>query len=149
MMFLNSCLTSNFEIDIKSRTRRPGFTNPTGPVKPPPSGSGLPDRFDRKPVETGWIQIQIQNRMCNRFRPVYRPVWPVYRPGWPVYRPVWPVWDFFIFLNSNLNFELGPVDWFDRFTGRFDRCMTGLGIFIFLNSNLNFEFGPVWYRPKP
>jgi hypothetical protein len=28
-----------------------GFTNPTGPVKPPPSGSGLPDRFDRKPVE--------------------------------------------------------------------------------------------------
>jgi len=30
-----------------------GFTNPTGPVKPPPSGSGLPDWFDRKPVETG------------------------------------------------------------------------------------------------
>ena len=30
---------------------RTGFTNPTGPVKPPPSGSGLPDRFDRKPVE--------------------------------------------------------------------------------------------------
>ena len=28
-----------------------GFPNPTGPVKPPPSGSGLPDRFDRKPVE--------------------------------------------------------------------------------------------------
>ena len=27
----------------------------------------------------------------------------------------------FIFLNSNLNFELGPVDRFDRFTGRFDR----------------------------
>jgi hypothetical protein len=30
-----------------------GFTNPTGPVKPPPSGSGLPDRFDQKPVEIG------------------------------------------------------------------------------------------------
>ena len=30
-----------------------GFTNPTGPVKPPPSSSGLPNRFDRKPVETG------------------------------------------------------------------------------------------------
>jgi len=30
-----------------------GITKPTGPVKPPPSGSGLPDRFDRKPVETG------------------------------------------------------------------------------------------------
>ena len=29
----------------------PGFPNPTGPVKPPPSGSGLSDRFDRKPVE--------------------------------------------------------------------------------------------------
>ena len=28
-----------------------GFPNPTGPVKPPPSGSGLPDRFDRKPIE--------------------------------------------------------------------------------------------------
>ena len=25
--------------------------SPTGPVKPPPSGSSLPDRFDRKPVE--------------------------------------------------------------------------------------------------
>ena len=32
---------------------RPGFTNPTGLVKPPPSSSGLPDRFDRKSVETG------------------------------------------------------------------------------------------------
>ncbi|KAG2615451.1 hypothetical protein PVAP13_3NG057790 [Panicum virgatum] len=37
-----------------------GFTKPTGPVKLSTSGSGLPDRFDRKPVETGWIQIQIQ-----------------------------------------------------------------------------------------
>ena len=33
------------------------------------------DRFDRKPVETGQIQIQIQNRMSKRFRLVYRPVW--------------------------------------------------------------------------
>ena len=31
----------------------PGLIIPTGPVKPPPSGSGLPDRFDQKPVETG------------------------------------------------------------------------------------------------
>ena len=30
-----------------------GLIIPTGPVKPPLSGSGLPDRFDRKPVETG------------------------------------------------------------------------------------------------
>ena len=27
----------------------------------------------------------------------------------------------FYFLNSNLNFELGPVDRFDRFTGRYNR----------------------------
>jgi hypothetical protein len=27
------------------------FFFPIGPVKPPPSGSGLPDRFDRKMVE--------------------------------------------------------------------------------------------------
>ena len=27
--------------------------NPDRPVKPPPSGSGLSDRFDQKPVETG------------------------------------------------------------------------------------------------
>ena len=40
--------------------------NPTGPVKLPPSDSGLSDRFDRKLVETG----QIQNRMCKRLRPV-------------------------------------------------------------------------------
>ena len=30
-----------------------GFTKPTSPVKPPTSGSGLPDRFDRKLVEIG------------------------------------------------------------------------------------------------
>jgi len=98
----------------------PGFTIPTGPVKPPPSGSGLPDRFDRKPVETGWIQIQIQNRMCKRFRPVYRLVWPVYRcfnqkirrcksdsPVWPVYRLPYVVGlngpaHFFLFLFFDL-----------------------------------------------
>ena len=80
------------------------FTKPSGPIKPPTSGSGLPDRFDQKSVETGWIQIQIQKHMYNRFRPVYRPVWPVYRSGLTGYRcfnqkiwrfkssfPVWPV----------------------------------------------------------
>ena len=61
----------------------PGFTKLTALVKPPTSGSGLPDWFDRKPVETGWIQIQIQKHMCNRFRPVYRPV---YRSGLTDYR---------------------------------------------------------------
>ena len=30
---------------------RPGFPNPIGPVKLPPFGNGLSDRFDRKPVE--------------------------------------------------------------------------------------------------
>ena len=28
------------------------FTNPTVPVKPLASGSGLPDRFDRKTIKT-------------------------------------------------------------------------------------------------
>jgi hypothetical protein len=58
------------------------FTNPTGPVKSAGSGSDIPDRFDRKPIQTDWIQIWIQKPQCNRFepvRPVYRPVWPVYR----------------------------------------------------------------------
>jgi len=31
----------------------PGFTKLTRPVKPPTSGSVLPDWFDRKPVKTG------------------------------------------------------------------------------------------------
>ena len=90
---------------------QPGFPNPTGPVKPPPSGSGLIDRFDRKPVEfkskfkiacatgsdryTDWF-----DRFTGRYD----------RFG-----------NFLFFLNSNLNFELGPVDRFDQFTGRFDR----------------------------
>ena len=43
-----------------------GFTLPTGPTKPAGSGTGIPDRFGRNPVETG--QIQIQNRLFNRFR---------------------------------------------------------------------------------
>ena len=54
---------------------RAGLSKPTGPVKPERSGSGLPDRFDRKPVETGQIQNQIQNRMFNRFQTAYRSVW--------------------------------------------------------------------------
>ena len=53
----------------------PGLSKPTGPVKPARSGSGLQDRFDRKPVKTGQIQNQIQNRMFNRFRTAYRSVW--------------------------------------------------------------------------
>ena len=36
-----------------SHRNTPRVFFPTGPVKPPPSGSGLPDRFDRKSVETG------------------------------------------------------------------------------------------------
>ena len=48
---------------------------PTGHPKPAPTGSGLPDRFDRLLVETGQIQIWIQMVSFNRFVPVYRPVW--------------------------------------------------------------------------
>ena len=44
-----------------------GLNKPTGTVKPARSGSGLSDRFDRKPVETGQIQNLIQNRIFNRF----------------------------------------------------------------------------------
>ena len=47
-----------------------GLIIPTGPVKLPPSGSGLPDRFDQKPVETGWIQIQIQINSKTPMQPV-------------------------------------------------------------------------------
>jgi len=35
----------------------PGFFFPTGLPKPAPTGSGLPDRFDRLPVEIRQIQI--------------------------------------------------------------------------------------------
>ena len=45
------------KVTVREGTHQPGsesgFTKPTGPVKPPLSGSGLLDRFDRKPVETG------------------------------------------------------------------------------------------------
>ena len=34
---------------------KPGFTLPTGPAKPAGSGTGIPDRFGRKSVETGQI----------------------------------------------------------------------------------------------
>ena len=36
------------------------FFSPTGHPKPEHSGSGKPDRFHRKPVETGQIPVQIQ-----------------------------------------------------------------------------------------
>jgi len=36
---------------------RAGFHLPTGPTKPPGSGTGIPVRFGRKPVGTGGIQI--------------------------------------------------------------------------------------------
>ena len=96
------------------------FTNPTGPIKPPPSGSSLPDRFDRKPVEfkskfkiacaTGSDRFDWFTGRYDRFE------------------------IFFQFFNSNLNFELGPVDRFDRFTGRYDR----FGNFYFFE--FKFEF---------
>ena len=57
---------------------RAGFLLPTGPTKPAGSGTGIPDRFGRKPIETCQIQIWIQKTQFNRFVPVYRPVWPVW-----------------------------------------------------------------------
>ena len=38
---------------------QPGFKLPTGPAKPAGSGTGIPDRFGRKPVQTGRSQIWI------------------------------------------------------------------------------------------
>ena len=40
----------------------------------------------------------------------------------------------FYFLNLNLNFELGPVDRFDQFTGRYDR----FGNFYFFEFKFKF-----------
>ena len=62
----------------------PGFTLPTGLAKPAGSGTGIPDRFDRKPIQTGRSQIWIQKPQCKRFVPAYRSIWPVYRPIWLV-----------------------------------------------------------------
>jgi hypothetical protein len=38
-----------------------GFFLPTGQTKPPPTGSGKPDRFDRLPKKPGQIQISNKN----------------------------------------------------------------------------------------
>ena len=53
------------------------FFLPTGGTKPPPTGSGKPDRFDRLPEKTGQIQNPNQKLMFNRFLSASRPVWPV------------------------------------------------------------------------
>jgi len=67
-----------------SRTMVPmaGFHLTTGPAKPPGSGTGIPVRFEQKPVGTGRIQIWIQKTQFNRFVPVYWLVKSVYRPVW-------------------------------------------------------------------
>ena len=70
-------------------TRPPGFTNPTGTVKPPLSGSGLPDRFDRKPVE-----------FKSKFKIACA-------TGSDRYTGRYDRFENFSFFNLNLNFELG------------------------------------------
>ena len=52
------------------RDHSSGFFFPTGLMKPPPSSSGKPVRFDRKPVKTGQIQISNHSGQFNRFPPV-------------------------------------------------------------------------------
>jgi len=52
-------------------TLAPRFFLPTGRSKPPATGFGKPDRFDRLLVKTGQIQIG----QFKRFGPVSRPVW--------------------------------------------------------------------------
>ena len=56
---------------------RPRVFLPTGGTKPPPTGSGKPDRFDRLPEKTGQIQNPNQKLMFNRFLSASQPVWPV------------------------------------------------------------------------
>ena len=76
---------------MPTRAARAGFFLPTDPTKPPPSGSGKPDRFDRLPKNTGQIQISNKKWQFNRFPPVSWPVRPVYRFGLTGYRSVWVV----------------------------------------------------------
>ena len=111
-----------------------GFTNLTGPVKPPPSGSGLPDRFDWKPVKFKSkfksTCVTGSDRYTDRFdRFTGREDRFTGRYDW--------FGNFLFFLNSNLNFELGPVDRFDRFTGRYDR----FGNFYFFEFKFEFWIG--------
>ena len=102
---------------------RPGFPNPTGPVKPPPSGSSLSDRFDRKPVE-----------FKSKFKIACTTVFDRYTDRFDRFTGRDDRFgNFYFFLNLNLNFELGLVDRFDRFTGQYDRFVN----FYF------FELGPV------
>ena len=70
----------------------------TGPVKPPPSGSGLPDRFDRKPVEIACV-IGL-DRYTGRF-------------DWFTGR-----FDLFEFKSK---FKIACVIGLERYTGRFDQ----------------------------
>ena len=70
---INITLVPLYALNMNNVDFKSGFFLPTGGLKPPPTGSGLPDRFDRLLVKTG----QIQNRMFNRFRSAYWPVWPV------------------------------------------------------------------------
>ena len=77
-----------------------GFFLPTGPLKPPASGSGKPDRFDRKSVKTSQIQISNYRRQFNRFPPVNRRVWPVNQSGLSGNRSVEQKTDF----NSKFEF---------------------------------------------
>ena len=58
---------------------------PTSGTKPPPTGSGKPDRFDRLPEKTGHIQNPNQKLMFNQFLSASRPV---YRFGLTGYRSV-------------------------------------------------------------
>ena len=48
---LQSLSTALKKLNPHAYMLHPRLIIPTGPVKPPPSGSGLPDRFDRKSVE--------------------------------------------------------------------------------------------------
>jgi hypothetical protein len=65
------------------------------------SGTGLPVRFGRKPVETVHIRISNKNTQFKRFPPVYRPARPV--PGrLTKKKPISGEFDVFSNLNEKL-----------------------------------------------
>ena len=64
-------------MDFLGPPPRSGLIFPTGPVKPPASGSGLPDQFDQKPVEFKSEFKSARTTGSDRLDQFTGPVWPV------------------------------------------------------------------------
>ena len=124
---INITLVPLYALNMNNVDFKSGFFLPTGGLKPPPTGSGLPDRFDRLPEKTGQIQNPNQKLMFNQFRSASRPVGLVYRSGLTGY------WCF--------KFKIACSTGSDRLTDRFDRSgLTGYRCF-------NKKFRRFWSGP--